>query len=568
VYCSGNIVCNGIVFSNKVYAMANTTFKSNATKAITFSNGGYLVANGVDGYPVIFQGNSSTWSGLNFSGSGAAPTVLNYCTIKDVLTYGGSALNFLSAQNPTISNCNISNNVNYGTNGIFLYNSGNPIIHDNTISANGGFGIRLSSTNGYIWLNTVSSNPSGSVDCYTYASPSFGASGFPAYNGNNIMSGGLYGIQVTSYCSPLVGSQNTSYYGYNSITATSTARVKATSYSSVLAEQNWWGSRSPSSSWFVADGTSWIDYVPYLIEEPGGMEQGAPLFVVDRPTKMATGSTRIPAVTESREIPDSVFQLLQSATRLRFAGNIVGATSIATRVLESSSSTPIAGLAAAELLQIHRTGRNPSILETLEKIRKSTPNIDPGVCLALSKLLLEYGRVQDAVSMLKELAQEKMPEDIRKSAMLDLIYLGITGVATPTGQEEVLKTLTDKYPNDPNVLQAQWLLQTMSQSPAQQQRSVQTPTKAHETISGLAIDNYPNPFNPSTTVRYELSTPVHVTLKLYNVVGQEVETLVDEMQEAGVKSIVFKSGNLASGTFFLRLQAGNLLVTKKVQLLK
>jgi parallel beta-helix repeat protein len=519
----------------------------------------------IDGFNVS---GSQTWSGIILNGSGANNSVIKNSVIKNVLTYGGSALSFLGAQNPTIANCNISNNVNYGTSGIFLYNSGNPIIHDNTISANGGFGIRLNSTNGYIWLNTISSNPSGSVDCYSYASPSFGASGFPAYNGNNTMSGGAYGVQAASYCSPLVGSQNTSYYGYNSITVTSTARVNSTSYSSVLAEQNWWGSRSPSSFWFVADGTSWIDYIPYLIEEPGGMEQGAPLFVVDRPTETATGSTKIPAVAESREIPDSVFQMLQSAIRLRFAGNIAGATSIAKRILENFSSTPTAGLAAAELLQVYRVSRDPLIVEASEKIWKSDPTVNPAVGTALSKLLLEYGRVEDAVSVLKELAQEKMPEDIRKSAMLDLVYLGIAGVATPTGQEEVLKTLSDKYPNDPNVLQAQWLLQTMSKSPAPQQPGAQLPTKTHETINGLAIENYPNPFNPSTTVRYELSTLVHVTLKLYNVVGQEVETLVDEMQEGGVKSIVFKAGNLATGTYFLRLQAGNLLVTKKVQLLK
>lgn len=540
------------------------------SSGVSLTSNGVLNANGTSSQPITFTTSTTggTWNGITLSGSGANNSQLTYATINSVLTYGGSALNCLGAQNLTIANCNISNNVNYSTNGIFLYNCGNPIIHDNTISANGSFGIRLNSTNGYIWLNTISSNPSGSVDCYSYASPSFGTSGFPAYNGNNIMSGGAFGVQAASYCSPLVGSQNTSYYGYNSITATSTARISATSYSSVLAEQNWWGSRHPSSSWFAADGTSWIDYVPYLIEEPGGMEQGVPSFVVDHPTETATGSTRIPSVAESREIPDSLFQMLESAIRMRFTGNIAGATSIAKQILENSSSTPTAGLAAAELLQVYRISRDPLSVEVPEKIWKSDPTVNPAVGTALSKLLLECGRVEDAVSVLAELAQEKMPEEVRKSAMLDLIYLGIAGVTTPTGQEEVLKTLSDKYPNDPNVLQAQWLLQTMSQSPAQQQPGIQSPTKAHETINRLAIDNYPNPFNPSTTIRFALPENSFVTLKVYDVLGKEVATLVNEERSAGYHGVQFNASQLASGIYFYQIQAGTYRAVKKMILMK
>jgi hypothetical protein len=87
------------------------------------------------------------------------------------------------------------------------------------------------------------------------------------------------------------------------------------------------------------------------------------------------------------------------------------------------------------------------------------------------------------------------------------------------------------------------------------------------------FQNYPNPFNPTTTIRYQLPAASHVTLKIYDVLGREVETLVNEKQTAGAHSTNFSGDNLPSGVYFCRLNThGNdgkdFVSTKKMILLK
>jgi hypothetical protein len=89
--------------------------------------------------------------------------------------------------------------------------------------------------------------------------------------------------------------------------------------------------------------------------------------------------------------------------------------------------------------------------------------------------------------------------------------------------------------------------------------------------------NYPNPFNPTTIIKYQLPIESHVTLKIYNILGQEVITLVDEIQDAGFKSVEWNpstsSGQgLASGVYFYRLMAESpgksFVAVKKLLLMK
>ena len=99
---------------------------------------------------------------------------------------------------------------------------------------------------------------------------------------------------------------------------------------------------------------------------------------------------------------------------------------------------------------------------------------------------------------------------------------------------------------------------------------------ASSTPSSFSLSqNFPNPFNPSTTIRYALSSQSRVTMKVYSILGQEVATLVDGIQDAGYHQILWQASHLASGAYLVRItaastqvQGGSFTQVKKMLLMK
>jgi hypothetical protein len=80
--------------------------------------------------------------------------------------------------------------------------------------------------------------------------------------------------------------------------------------------------------------------------------------------------------------------------------------------------------------------------------------------------------------------------------------------------------------------------------------------------------NYPNPFNPSTTINYTLKNQGSITLRVYNMLGQQISTLVNEVQQAGPHSVTFDASRLSSGVYFYSIESGSFRASKKMILMK
>jgi len=81
-------------------------------------------------------------------------------------------------------------------------------------------------------------------------------------------------------------------------------------------------------------------------------------------------------------------------------------------------------------------------------------------------------------------------------------------------------------------------------------------------------ENYPNPFNPATEIRYQISDEGYVALRVYNTLGQEVATLVDEVKEAGYHSVKWDASEMPSGVYFYRLTAGEFSQARRMVLMQ
>jgi hypothetical protein len=122
---------------------------------------------------------------------------------------------------------------------------------------------------------------------------------------------------------------------------------------------------------------------------------------------------------------------------------------------------------------------------------------------------------------------------------VDLSYLGLPAFKIPGLESNILSTITE-VENEPVLINDFKLNQ-----------------------------NFPNPFNPSTTISWQIPVRSQVNLKLLNVLGEELETLVNEIQEAGSHFKLYTANsNLTSGIYFYQLKVGNFIQTKKMVLIK
>jgi hypothetical protein len=86
--------------------------------------------------------------------------------------------------------------------------------------------------------------------------------------------------------------------------------------------------------------------------------------------------------------------------------------------------------------------------------------------------------------------------------------------------------------------------------------------------SSFSLVSYPNPFNLSTTIAFNLPKSEYISVRIFDILGREVAVLKDGLMEAGTHRVTFDGGKLASGIYFARLEAGEFSQTKKLMLMK
>jgi tetratricopeptide (TPR) repeat protein len=221
---------------------------------------------------------------------------------------------------------------------------------------------------------------------------------------------------------------------------------------------------------------------------------------------------------------------------------------------------------------LDKLGRSNEILATLNSAWASYSGKALGE-FAKARRVYQYinqGRYQDAVTQAVEIVRLNDDTTLVKFALYDLgsIYWYYLG-DTKTG-EQYYRQLIARFPKDHLTNSALATLgEWVPEKPAGRASPTLSAGDSRGLLTGYSVSqNYPNPFNPSTVITYQLPTAGYVTMKVYNTLGQEVATLVDAFQDAGIKSVAFDAAPLPSGVYFYRLQSGTFIQNKKMLLVK
>ncbi|MDE3058555.1 MAG: right-handed parallel beta-helix repeat-containing protein [Bacteroidota bacterium] len=527
----------------------NSDFSS--TQAILVSNSS----------PVIFgtsiNGQSGSWNGVRFT-SGSHGT-LRVCTIQNCGI--GNGIVIQGGSNPTIDENTISSNHYHGI--IVISNgSGNPTITNNTLQSNGVVngtrtycGIDVNGSTALIQYNDIHDSNYG-VYAENTSSPTSGGLG---QDGKNVITNNNIGVIAYSYSTAGFGSGNpprNQYWGVcNSFYDNANYDAYASNHSTVSADFSWWGQFPPNSSKFYADGTSYVSY-----NYPATYNGDCPLGgYIASPTTILQGKSGSlgPAPVSD---PAALFQLAQAA---RLSGDFKTGVSICRTILKDSAAAAYSERVLVLLYNLFQASGDTSISNDFTSYSASS---DPTGILASELLASTYagaGRLTEAEAAAEKLKADHPGTGIEKRALLTLASLTAFDQSYSDKSNAALNELVQKFGSTMDKGTIVALTTTNSSDAISEPLRKFSNIVAADTVQVL-LGNYPNPFNPATTIRFTIQASGFTTLKVYDILGRDVATLVDEVLQVGPHSVAFDASRLSSGIYFYTLRGTGINETRKM----
>jgi hypothetical protein len=380
---------------------------------------------------------------------------------------------------------------------------------------------------------------------------------------NNLLFGGIADLYVSGGSAFLGYYDGNQFYGgFNSVFSRQEEPrcvVTADNNAFVMAHLTWWGI-SPPPQWLFCLSNAKLDYSKPLDGEPVECNK---------------------TFTEVTLPPDNEEAILQAALVDRGHHNYATALNTYSTFVTGRPNSVYVRRALRELRQTYRehqvwsndTTRQQQLLSSLSTIAGNHPNT-PVRKLAQTLWAEELHAKRNwngAVTKYQQIIQTQPNTINERVAWYSLFSIAAYGMRDTASARNVLATLQTKYPGDPHTAIAKIRFAGLTRTPLPPLSKSYSPdaqAQAALPTEYALQQNYPNPFNPTTTIKYQLPQNAHVVLRVYDILGREVATLVEESKDAGFHSIQFQTSGLASGVYFYRLQAGQFTDTKKFVLLR
>ena len=517
---SGNVTLNETL---SISSGASVTIASGTNMNIASSK--KIAVNGtLNAYSATFQAQSGTWYGIEFTNASTSSTI-HYCTIEDA-TVGVHMNN----TNITL----IGNDISGSETGL-LFNSG---------------------SDGAANSNEITFNSSCGIKCTSYSDPLLFTCNIICDNGYGY--GGVYGDASSIFDLGRYADQ-----GHNSIYYNDPYEVTTYYSGNIYVKYNWWGDSDPDPNLSHPNGN--IDWSNYLTSDPNTMlakaiseNPGS-----DSPIMKAAASTDTIGISEV----DYAYLIYRNK-------DYQTAASLFETIVHKYPAHFSGRRALAFLYKcnkhLDKASENRSLLNDI-----SAAYPDYEIC-ALAKNfaagdLIKQGDYQAAISKNQAVINSFAKTEYAKQALFNLGNTYWYFLEDEKTGEMYYRQLIEAYPDDDLSISA---LATLGEWKPIEPNPQPPLAQNQAEIKEFSLDqNYPNPFNPETTIRYRLVEASQVTIKIYNLLGEEVITLVDQTQLQGNHAIQWNGrdrfGNtVVNGVYWIRLQTGKFVGQKKLILLQ
>ena len=595
------------VWSGDVNITSTTTLNTGASvtiipgTVISFPSGTSLIVNGMlnslgsESQPIIFTSQSGTtnssWGTITFSGSGASGSTLKYANVKY-----GTEVAATNTSNITIQYCNIDTTYN----GIRFNNSSGSILNSIITSNSIGHGIVMENVSTTTCNDNVITKTH--VDRRGVGIYFGGGSGGSAV-GNDIYHWdwgicAIWSSSPTSYSSSIIEKNNrirncntgfmvyrlsqptfgipapSDYWNFNSLSGNSYNAKVGTSYpdyeSRLIAGNNWWGSNPPNTSLFQVGSLSQFVYDSYLFSDPWS---GFAKAVADN-----NGSSGNEAEISQGSSED--INLILYGNELRLQNKYNEAKNYFTSYITEHPDNQ------AAYVELYNCYNKETANEIITFFKALPEKASKDHKLLLSYLYLKEGDFREAKEVNNSIIAENQNTELATRAKLNNVYIALYNednvseaittfnevlknieLSNPTELSLVynaIETYGKTYGKETNGLSALPYFES-----SEEEIGKQGGINELEIPNIYALDqNYPNPFNPNTTIKYQLPRDGFVTLRVYDILGNEVISLVSEQKAAGKYEVNFDASQLASGIYIYKIQAGGFVSSKKMVLLK
>jgi len=229
--------------------------------------------------------------------------------------------------------------------------------------------------------------------------------------------------------------------------------------------------------------------------------------------------------------------------------------------------------AVRQLLAVVQRMPSPNLSSYLVNLLNGNSSLVREVRAILPGSYLRERSPANAMAAYNQNIQQYPNSELERDALYGKFLYALYSRGDLELSQQLYHLLQTRYPNSYELELAEVQLQNYHQGAMRPSSGAGLAKAPNTTSSQLPTEfnlsqNYPNPFNPTTTIKYGLPVDAHVTLKVYDVLGREVQTLVNGNVPAGVHTVRFDATDLSSGVYLYRLTAGEYTSVKKLVVMK